>query len=126
MERKGQCGVYILYKLSKGVGNTFNFDFKKEERGLHVVTHDYADLINEYSTINGSFYEYNEKASELYWQNKPYGNGADAVVDKKEKDIVLDSGLEDLKSEYLELAGKPAHHFWKEAKIKEEIEKLKK
>ena len=126
MDRKNQCGVYRLFKLSKGVANTFTTEYKKLERDLHVVNHDYADLINHNSLINGSLYEYDEKASDLYWAKKPYKVVAkeEKVADKAEDSI--DDNIEALKAEYEELSGKKAHHLWKSDKLVEEIEELKK
>lgn len=109
-------GVYKLYKLSKGVGNTFSHDFKKLERDLHVVNHEYADLINHYSTINGSLYEMDEKATKLYWEKKPY---------KEVKEEVADETIDALKAEYEELAGKKPHHLATNATLKEKIAKIK-
>jgi len=79
MAQGRMVNVYRLYKLSKGVGNTFSNEFKKIERDLHVVTNDYAELINRHSTINGLLYEIDEKASELYWKKLPF----DGVVAEK-------------------------------------------
>lgn len=126
MDRKNQCGIYRLFKLSKGVANTFTHDFKKLERDLHVVNHDYADLINKNSVINGSLYEYDEKASELYWAKKPFKNEIkeEKVVEKEEETI--DEELELLKIDYEELSGKKAHHLATASSLKEKIEKLKK
>jgi len=103
------------------VGNTFSHDFKKLERDLHIVNHDYADLINQNSVINGSFYEHDEKASKLYWEKKPYRD----VKEFTEFDEVTDV-IETLRAEYLLLSGKKAHHLWKEEKLTELIEELKK
>lgn len=121
MEKQGQCGVYKLFKLGKGVGNTFTNEFKKLERDLHVVNHEYADTVNAYSVNNGLQYEYDKDASKLYWDKKPYKK----VVEFTEF-VDVNDGLDALKEEYLTLAGKKVHHLWKEEKITEEIEKLKK
>lgn len=122
MGKQGQCGVYKLYKLSKGTGNTFSNDFKKLERDLHVVTHDYADLINLNSVINGSLYEYDEKADKLYWDKKPFKS--EVVVEVEEVVEVVDN-IEELREEYTRLSDKKPHHLWQGARLMEEIEKLK-
>lgn len=131
MEKQGQCGVYKLFKLGKGIGNTFTDEFKKLERDLHVVNHEYAETVNAYSTINGLQYEFDEKASKLYWDKKPYKKVVeftDFVEVKDDMNVLVKSNdvLDALKEEYLTLAGKKVHHLWKEEKITEEIEKLKK
>jgi hypothetical protein len=132
MDKKNQCGVYRLFKLSKGVGNTFTEEFKKLERDLHVVNHNYADLINQNSFINGSLYEYDEKASDLYWNKKPYRN---QDVNSETEGIVTIKTIEEVdqeikeanyRLEYEELSGKKAHHLWKIDKLIEKIEELKK
>jgi hypothetical protein len=88
MEKTRLVNVYRLYKLSKGVGNTFSDDFKKLERDLHVVTNDYAELINRHSTINGLLYEKDEKASELYWKKQPFdGIVAQKVVEAPKAEV---------------------------------------
>lgn len=118
-------GVYKLYKLSKGVGNTFSHDFKKLERDLHVVNHEYADLINHYSTINGSLYEMDEKATKLYWEKKPYKEVKEFVEFEEVKEEVADETIDALKAEYEELAGKKPHHLATNATLKEKIAKIK-
>jgi hypothetical protein len=127
MEKTGMCGVYRLFKLGKGVGNTFSKEYKKIERDLHVVTHDYADLINLNSSINGSLYEYDENASKLYWSKKPYENTSSVI--EKAPEEVIDVEADDLKyyqEEYEKLSGKKAHHLWKTEKLIEKIEELNK
>lgn len=126
MQKQGMVGVYKLYKLGKGVGNTFSHDFKKLERDLHIVTHEYADLINHYSTMNGSHYEMDEKATKLYWEKKPFKDVKEFVEFEELKEDVTDETLDALKAEYEELAGKKAHHLWKADKLTEKIEELKK
>jgi hypothetical protein len=130
MEKQGQCGVYELFKLGKGVGNTFTTDYKTLERPLHVVMHDYADLINSHSTINGSLYVYNEVASKLYWQKKPYDNPKEFTAFEEVKEDYPQEFKEDdlisYRDEYETLSGKKAHHLWKEDKLIEKIEELKK
>lgn len=131
MQKQGQCGVYKLYKLGKGVGNTFSNEFKKLERDNHVVTHDYAETINKWSTINGLEYEYNDAASKLYWKGEKYDLGTIEVVDPvietvvSEKDDSEVVSMDDLKAEYETLSGKKAHHLWKEEKLQQEIKNLK-
>jgi hypothetical protein len=89
MEQTRLVNVYRLYKLSKGVGNTFSNEFKKLERDLHVVTNDYAELINRHSVINGSLYEIDEKASELYWKKLPFdGVIAEKVTESPKEEVV--------------------------------------
>jgi len=122
--KQGQCGVYKLFKLSKGVGNTFTKDFKKLERDLHVVTHEYAEKMNRFSEINGVLYEYDEKASDLYWAKKPFKNVKEYVKFEEVKEYNEDD-LSELKATYEELTGKKPHHLWKKDKIEELIEKLK-
>lgn len=113
MEKQGQCGVYKLYKLARKGENGFTKEFKKIEREAHVVTHDYADLINNHSEINGLQYEYDEVSDKLYWSKKNF------------KEVGELDELEKLREEYLSLTGKKAHHLMKEDKLIEEIEKLK-
>lgn len=125
MERTNQCGVYRLFKLSKGVGNTFSTEFKKIERDLHVVNHDYADLINKNCHVNGLFYEYDEKASNLYWSKKPFKTVKE-FAEFKEVNEETETNIEDLKLEYETLSGKKAHHLWKEDTLAEKINELKK
>lgn len=122
MGKQGQCGVYKLYKLSKGTRNTFTHDFKKLERDSHVVTHDYADLINLNSVINGSLYEYDEQADKLYWDKKTFKK--DVVFEEEE--VVVVENIEELREEYTRLSDKKPHHLWQGARLIEEIEKLKK
>jgi hypothetical protein len=134
MDKQGQCGVYKLYKLGRNSG-VFTTDFKTLERDVHVVTHKYAEDINFYSSINGLMYEYCEKESKLYWDGKPFKTVKEFTKFEevkettKEENILEDvviSELDSLKTLYFDLSGKKAHHLWKEEKIKEEIEKLKK
>lgn len=114
MEKQGQCGVYKLYKLARAGEKGFTKEFKKIERESHVVTHDYAELINKHSLINGLEYEFDAESDKLYWEGKPFKAGV-VVVDELEK----------LREEYATLSGKKAHHLMKEDKLIEEIEKLK-
>lgn len=121
MEKQGQVGVYRLFKLGRLAGSTFDKQIKVLERDLHVIAHDYADKVNDYSHHNGLLYEYDEKASKLYWDKKPFKQ----VKEFTEFEEINDE-LELLKIEYEELAGKKAHHLWKADKIAEKIEELKK
>lgn len=126
-QKKGQAGVYRLYKLAKGAGNSFTTDFKTLERDLHVVNHSYAENVNFYSKMNGSLYEYDEKASDLYWAKKPYKSVkeyTDFEEVKKDSEVEQSDDLDSLKSKYEELSGKKAHHLWKAERISEEIEKI--
>lgn len=129
--KQGQCGVYKLFKLAKGSKNTFTHEFKKLERDSHVVTHQYADLINQNSVINGSLYEYDEKSDALYWAKKPFKKEEafaettpfEEITEEAEKE---ESKIDELRAEYLDLSGKKSHHLWGDKKLTEEIEKLKK
>lgn len=132
MAKKNQCGVYKLYKLGRGVKNTFSHEFKKLERDSHVVNHDYAELINKNSIINGSLYEYDEKSDELYWAGKPFKKEQvfaettefEEVVESETNEV--ESEIQTLRAEYLILSGKKANNLWKEKKLTELIEELKK
>jgi len=131
MEKQGTCGVYTLYKLSKGVGNTFSDEFKKVERPAHVVTHDYAAIINLNSRINGSLYIFEEKESILYWNKKPFKTAVaieevkEEVKEEVQEDSIEGSSLDELKDEYAKLSGKKAHHTWGEEKLRDLIDSLK-
>lgn len=145
--KQGQCGVYRLYKLGKGVANTFSLDYKKLERDLHVVTHDYAEMINKFSVINGSLYEYDEKASALYWQKKPFTkeevyaetvafedliDGTDGIVTRKTieevdaeiKEANAVNDIEHLRLVYNDYTDKQAPKTWGVKKLTEEIAKF--
>lgn len=132
MQKQGTVGVYRLYKLSRGEKDTFTNEFKKVLRDLHVVTHSYAEAVNEHSEKNGLEYSYDEKASNLYWQKKPFKNTKE-YTDFKEientevNDVeeVLGTSLEELRLEYEDLANKKPNSLWKEKKLQEEINKLK-
>lgn len=65
-------GIYRLFKLGRTGGNLFNKDIKIPERDLHPVHHDFAETSNENHKINGLWYEEDKKATQLYWQKKPY------------------------------------------------------
>ena len=126
MEKQGLVGVYRLFKLGRLTGNTFDKGIKVLERDLHVIAHDYAEKVNDFSLINGLFYEYDEKASKLYWDKKPFKQVKEFTAFEDVKEDVIDENLELLKIEYEELAGKKAHHLWSAKKIAEKIEELKK
>lgn len=134
MTKQGQVGVYKLFKLGRGTGGLFTKDFKNLERDLHVVNHEYADKINNFSHFNGLMYEYDEKASDLYWQKKPFKTVKEYTafeevkepVKEEETDAVLQDDLNYYREEYEKLSGKKAHHLWKEDKLIEKIEELKK
>lgn len=126
MEKQGQVGIYRLYKLGRLAGSTFDKNIKVLERDLHSITHDYADKVNEFSHINGLLYEYDEKASKLYWDKKPYKEVKEFTKFEEIKEDVIDDELELLKIEYEELSGKKAHYLWKSDKLTEKIEELKK
>ncbi len=122
MEKQGQVGIYKLYKLGRLSGIEFSKEIKVLDRDLHVVHHDYAERINEHANISGLWYEYDSKASKLYWDKKPFKNVKEFV----EFEEVADENLDALKAEYLLLSGKKAHHLWGEVKLIEKIEELKK
>lgn len=132
MQKQGTVGVYRLYKLSRGEKDTFTNEFKKVLRDLHVVTHSYAEAVNEHSEKNGLEYSYDEKASNLYWQKKTFKNTKE-YTDFKEientevNDVeeLLGTSLEELRLEYEDLANKKPNSLWKEKKLQEEINKLK-
>ena len=65
-------GIYRLFRLGRTSGNLFNKDIKLPERDLHPVHHDFAEMSNENHKINGLWYEEDKKATQLYWQKKPY------------------------------------------------------
>ena len=65
-------GIYRLFKLGRTSGKSFNKDIKLPERDLHPVHHDFAEMSNENHQINGLWYEEDKKATQLYWQKKPY------------------------------------------------------
>lgn len=118
-----QVGIYRLFKLGRLAGNTFDTTIKVLDADLHPVHHDYADKINAQSEMNGLLYEYDEKATKLYWDKKPY------KVTKEFAEFEEVSGndeLAELRKEYQDLSGKKAHHLWKEEKLTELIDELKK
>lgn len=135
MQKQGNAGVYQLFKLSKGDFNSFSEEFKKLFRDLHVVNHDYAELINQHSSKNGLLYVYNEEASKLYWSKKPYKNIKEYAAFEEVKTI--EDGDEvgnlpteiniipKLREEYEELSGKKPNSLWKEPRLQDEINKLK-
>ena len=65
-------GIYRLFRLGRTSSNLFNKDIKLPERDLHPVHHDFAEMSNENHQINGLWYEEDKKATQLYWQKKPY------------------------------------------------------
>jgi len=65
-------GIYRLFKLGRIGGNLFTKDIKVPERDLHPVHHSFAEESNANHKINGLWYEEDKKATELYWQKKPY------------------------------------------------------
>ena len=114
MGKQGQCGVYKLNKLGREGDNGFTREFKKLERDLHVINHDYADLINKNSLINGLEYEYCEDADKLYWDKKPFKGVVEVVED-----------IDALREEYKELSKLDPKLNWGVKRLSEEIEKLK-
>lgn len=65
-------GIYRLFRLGRMGGNLFTKDIKVPERDLHPVHHSFAEDSNFNHKINGLWYEEDKKATELYWQKKPY------------------------------------------------------
>lgn len=144
MNKQGQVGVYKLYKLGRLIGTEFNTEIKVLDRDLHVVHHDYAERINEHANISGLWYEYDEKATKLYWAKKPFKNvkeftdfeevsetegiSSRKTIEEVDNEIkqANHENLESLKLEYQQLSGKKAHHLWKEDKLIELIDELKK
>jgi len=123
-----QVGIYKLYKLGRLSGENFDPTIKVLERDLHVVHHEYAEKINAQSNINGLLYEEDVKATKLYWEKKPFKAVKEYVKFEELKDVEMttSSEIEKLRGEYLELSGKKAHHLWKEDKLIELIDELKK
>jgi hypothetical protein len=123
-----QVGVFRLFKLGRLSGENFDPTIKVLERDLHVVHHEYAEKINAQSNINGLLYEEDVKATKLYWEKKPYKTVKEYVAFEEVKDVEMttSSEIEKLRGEYLELSGKKAHHLWKEEKLIELIDELKK
>lgn len=119
--KQGQVGVYKLFKLGRLNSQSFTHDFKTLERDSHVINHDYAERINKYSVMNGLHYEYDEVSDKLYWLKKPFK----VSVEFTDFEEILDSGIDNLKLEYESLSGKKAHTLWKNARLIEEISKLK-
>ncbi len=115
-----QVGIYKLFKLGRLSGTVFTTDIKVLERDLHVVHHDYAEKINSQSTINGLWYELDEKATKLYWEKKPFKAVKEYVQFEE-----VNNELEDLKAEYLTLTGNKPHHLWKKEKLVEMISDAK-
>jgi len=115
-----QVGIYKLYKLGRLSGNLFTTDIKVLERDLHTVHHDYAEKINAQSTINGLWYELDEKATKLYWEKKPF-----KTVKEYAEFEEVGNELEDLKAEYLKLTGNKPHHLVKKEKLVEMISDAK-
>ena len=79
-------GIYRLFRLGRTSGKSFNKDIKLPERDLHPVHHDFAEMSNENHQINGLWYEEDKKATQLYWQKKPY----DTVKEYSEFEEVKD------------------------------------
>jgi hypothetical protein len=120
MRNEQQVGVYKLHKLARMSNTTFDKSIKVLERDLHPVHHDYADKINAQSEINGLLYEYDDKATKLYWDKKPYK----AVKEFTEFEEVDE--LAELRKEYQELSGKKAFGGWDKDKLTEKLVELKK
>lgn len=132
--KEKEVGIYRLYKLARLTAQRFDPSIKILERDLHTVHHSYADSVNVHSEINGLVYILDENASKLYWEGKPFKTVKEftkfeeVVTDKKEE-VLEDSAKDNLKfyqDEYEKLSGKKAHHLWKEDKLIEKIEELKK
>ena len=130
MQKQGQVGVYKLFKLGRGTGGSFTTEFKNLERDVHIVTHEYAEQINRFSSINGLSYEYCEKETKLYWDKKPFKavkeyTDFEEVKEIEVKDSEIVSNTEELKAEYEKLSGKKAHHLASSTTLKEKIAKIK-
>ena len=128
-----QVGIYKLYKLGRLSGNAFDKSIKVLDADLHPVHHDYADKINAQSNINGLLYEYDEKATKLYWDKKPYKVVKEFIefeeVDSEQKDSEKENennDIEHLRLVYNDLTEKQAPKTWGIKKLSEEIEKLNK
>ena len=143
-------GIYRLFKLGRLAGsNEFDPEIKKLEMDLHPIHHDYVEKVNEKATVGGLLYELDQKATDLYWEGKPYrteeageaakaktenkagGKGANekAGTTKKEtkkpeevKPEDKDAKIAELKAEYLKLTGNEAPPIWGLKKLTEQIE----
>jgi len=117
-----QMGVYKLHKLARS-GNNFTQEVKLlVERDNHVIQNSYAEEVNNNSTINGLFYEKDEKATALYLSGKPFKEVKEYA---SFEEVKTDEEKERLLQEYLELQGEPAKGTWGVKKLTEEIAKLK-
>lgn len=120
-----QMGVYRLYGLAR-VSNGFTTEIKTGiQRDLHVITNDYANSINENSTINGLLYEKDENATKLYLDGKPFKNVKEFTDFEDVKEDSKDLEKEALQKEYEELKGEKPKMNWSVKRLTEEIEKLK-
>lgn len=123
-------GVYKLYKLGRGGNGEFTTDFKNLERDSHAISHEYAEQVNKFHSMNGLFYELDEKANKLYWEGKPFAQekeyaNFEEVSDEQEEKAALNEDLQFYRDEYEKLAGKKANGLWKVAKLVEKINELK-
>lgn len=131
-----QMGVYKLYKLGRLNNTEFTTDHKVLERDLHVITNDWADLVNFNSSKNGLLYIKDENATKLYYQKKPFKKVVEYVkfeeLEEKEEELVeevkevkksTNPDLELLREQYQILSGKEARPLWGVKKLTEEINK---
>lgn len=126
MNKQGRIGVYKLYKLGRGADGAFTKEYKTLERDSYAVAHDYADQINYFSSINGQYYELDEKATKLYLEGKPFKKEKEYTEfeEVNEKDS-LNEDLQFYRDEYEKLSGKKPNGLWKVAKLVEKINELK-
>lgn len=143
-------GIYRLFKLGRLAGsNEFDPEIKKLEMDLHPIHHDYAEKVNEKATVGGLLYELDQKATDLYWEGKPYRTGEAAKAkpeakaakkeeakagdkvaakagdaSKKAADIKpedKEAEITKLKAQYLTLTGNEAPPIWGLKKLTEQI-----
>lgn len=124
MRNEQQVGIYKLYKLARMSNTTFDKSIKVLERDVHPIHHEYADKVNAQAEINGLWYEFDEKATKLYWDKKPYKAVKEFTdfIEVEEVDVKIDN----LRAEYKELSKEEPKQIWGVKKLTEEIDKLKK
>lgn len=120
MEKQGQAGVYQLFKLSRIEGNRFDPENRRLERDSHVVTHDYAETVNQNSVINGLMYIEQPEKTKLYHAKKPFKNVKEFTEFEE-----IDPEKDALVAEYTTLKGAAPNKTWGVKKLTEEIQKLK-
>lgn len=119
-------GIYKLYKLGRGGDGQFTKDFKTLERESHPISHNYAEKINHFHSINGLFYEFDALADKLYWEGKPIVKTKEYTAFEEISDKEnFNEDLQSYRDEYEKLAGKKANGLWKTAKLLEKINELK-